>query len=75
MQKIALRMPKGPGFKAPTSVAIRSGNLLFVSGMAAHAREGKAVGVGDAEAQTRQALPTSRPWWRRRAGPWMTSSS
>ncbi|MGD0266646.1 MAG: RidA family protein [Candidatus Methylomirabilota bacterium] len=56
MQKIALRIPKGPDFKAPTSVAIRSGNLLFVSGMAAHAREGKAVGVGDAEAQTRQAL-------------------
>ncbi len=45
-----------PDFTAPTSLAIRSGNLLFVSGMAAHDREGKTVGVGDADARTRQAL-------------------
>lgn len=56
MPKTAIHTPKVPDFNAPTSLAIRSGNLLFVSGMAAHDKEGKTVGVGDAEAQTRQAL-------------------
>lgn len=46
MQKIALRMPKGPDFKAPTPVAIRSGNPLFVWGMAAHVRGEKPWGSG-----------------------------
>jgi len=56
MQKMALRMPKGPDFGAPARLAICRGNPPFVSGIAAHAREGKTVGVGDAGAQTRQAL-------------------
>jgi hypothetical protein len=75
MQEIAPRMPKGPDFGAPARLAISSGNPPFVSGIAAHAWEGKTVGVGGAGAQTRQALPTSRPWWRLRARPWMTSSN
>ncbi len=56
MPKIAIHTPEVPDFRAPTSLAIRSENLLFISGMAAHDREGKTVGVGDADAQTRQAL-------------------
>jgi len=56
MKKVAIRSPKVSGFPAPTSLAVRNGNLLFLSGMAAHDLEGKTVGIGDAETQTRQAL-------------------
>ena len=56
MKKVSIRSSRVSGFPAPTSLAIRSGNLLFLSGMAAHNLEGKIVGVGDADAQTRQAL-------------------
>ena len=56
LAELGWTLPEAPKPIAAYVPAVRSGNLLFVSGMAAHAREGKAVGVGDAEAQTRQAL-------------------
>ncbi len=56
MPKTAIHTPKASDFRVPTSLAIRSGNLLSISGTAAHDRDGKTVGVENAEAQTRQAL-------------------
>lgn len=43
-------------FGSPTSLGIQVGNLVFVSGMMPWDSDRRIVGVGDVEAQTRQAL-------------------
>lgn len=43
-------------FGSPTSLGIRVGSFIFISGMMPWDIERKVVGVGDIEAQTRQAL-------------------
>jgi enamine deaminase RidA (YjgF/YER057c/UK114 family) len=45
-----------PDFGSPTSLGMRAGDFIFVSGMIAWDRERRIVGVGDPHAQTMQAL-------------------
>ena len=45
-----------PDFSSPTSLGIRAGDFIFVSGMIAWDRDRRIVGVGDPHAQTLQAL-------------------
>ena len=45
-----------PDFGSPTSLGIRAGDFIFVSGMIAWDRDRRIVGVGDPHAQTLQAL-------------------
>lgn len=53
---IAPGLPYPPDFGSPTSLGIRAGDFIFVSGMIAWDRERRIVGVGDPHAQTLQAL-------------------
>ena len=45
-----------PRFGSPTSLGIKVGNQIFISGMMPWDVNRKIVGVGDVQAQTRQAL-------------------
>lgn len=45
-----------PRFGSPTSLGIKVGNQIFISGMMPWDVNRKIVGVGDVKAQTRQAL-------------------
>lgn len=45
-----------PDFGSPTSLGLRAGDFIFVSGMIAWDRDRRIVGVGDPHAQTLQAL-------------------
>jgi reactive intermediate/imine deaminase len=53
-----LAAPNGHFSQATTIEA--SGKLVFISGMTARDREGKIVGIGDVEAQTRQVCDNLR---------------
>ncbi len=53
--------PQGYGKPAaPYSLATKSGNLVFVSGMVSINEKGELVGAGDIRAQTRQVLNNIR---------------
>lgn len=50
-------IPEGsPPPLAPYSPGVRAGDMIYVSGVLALDKEGNAVGLGDAAAQTRQVL-------------------
>ena len=50
-------IPEGsPPPLAPYSPGVRAGDTIYVSGVLALDADGKAVGIGDAAAQTRQVL-------------------
>jgi len=49
-----------PKPKVKSSAGVLAGNTLYVSGMLAMDAEGKVVGIGDVEAQTRHVLESIR---------------
>ncbi|MEE2775745.1 MAG: Rid family hydrolase [Acidobacteriota bacterium] len=51
-----IRPPGGASHNLPFSPGMRAGNTLYVSGTVAVGGDGKIVGVGDIEAQTRCVL-------------------
>ena len=53
-QIISPRLAQPSGHFSHATITEAKGRLLFISGMVAKGADGKAVGVGDIEAQTRQ---------------------
>lgn len=48
--------PDSPVPMAPYSPAVKAGNVVYVSGVIAMDKDGKLVGIGNCEAQTRHVL-------------------
>ncbi len=74
MPKKVIRSPKVAESTLPLSQATLAGNVLYIGGAVAHDARGRARRQRATSApRRRRRWRTSRPWWKRPAGPCSTS--